>query len=243
MRSRAVSLPAWCSRSRRSGPPPASASAFRRRSSSARPLASGWRIKLRLASDNGASARGGAGWGAGCHVGRRRFLRAENADSKVRGEPNSAKEKNDAENDFRSHGASALQWRLERSHIFSCRHQNKHRTERHRDDQHSSDNRGKNRFHRTGFAAGLFMTPQRITQVEQVVSPQFSNQKSLILLAVDGTAEARMPLPLQRKPDQSSATRMESTGLEGSYLMLAGCPGTRRSRRTWLSRPVMSCAV
>src|SRR5581483_9999417 len=44
----------------------------------------------------------------------------------------------------------------------------------------------------------------------------------------------------QRKPDQSSATRMESTGLEGSYLMLAGWPATRRSRRTWLSRPVMS---
>ena len=33
MRSRAVSLPALCSRSRRSGPPPASASALRRRSS------------------------------------------------------------------------------------------------------------------------------------------------------------------------------------------------------------------
>jgi hypothetical protein len=28
--------------------------------------------------------------------------------------------------------------------------------------------------------------------------------------------------PGQRKPDQSSATRMESVGLEGSYLMLAG---------------------
>ena len=47
----------------------------------------------------------------------------------------------------------------------------------------------------------------------------------------------------QRKPDQSSATRIESAGLEGSYLMLAGWPGTKRSRRTWLSRPVMSCAV
>ena len=44
----------------------------------------------------------------------------------------------------------------------------------------------------------------------------------------------------QRKPDQSSATRIESTGLEGSYLTLAGWPGTRRSSRTWLSSPVMS---
>ena len=55
-------------------------------------------------------------------------------------------------------------------------------------------------------------------------------------------AQAKRFLP-QRRPDQSSATRMESTGLEGSYLTLAGWPGTSRSRRTWLSRPVMSCAV
>jgi len=27
------------------------------------------------------------------------------------------------------------------------------------------------------------------------------------------------------------------------YLMLAGWPATSRSRRTWLSSPVMSCAV
>src|SRR6266852_7186508 len=49
--------------------------------------------------------------------------------------------------------------------------------------------------------------------------------------------------PNQRKPDQSSATRIESVGLEGSYLMLAGWPATSLSKRTWLSRPVMSCAV
>ena len=47
----------------------------------------------------------------------------------------------------------------------------------------------------------------------------------------------------QRKPDQSSATRMESLGLAASYLMLAGCPATSRSSRIWLSRPVISCAV
>jgi len=44
-------------------------------------------------------------------------------------------------------------------------------------------------------------------------------------------------------PDQSSATRMESLGFDGSYFTLAGWPATRRSARTWLSNPVMSCAV
>jgi hypothetical protein len=47
----------------------------------------------------------------------------------------------------------------------------------------------------------------------------------------------------QRKPDQSSAMRMELLGLEGSYLMLAGSPVMMRSRPARPSRLVMSCAV
>src|SRR5215469_13926397 len=47
----------------------------------------------------------------------------------------------------------------------------------------------------------------------------------------------------QRRPDQSSATTIESLGLAGSYFTLVGYPVTRRSKRTWLSSPVMSCAV
>lgn len=47
----------------------------------------------------------------------------------------------------------------------------------------------------------------------------------------------------QRKPDQSSAIRMELLGLEGSYLMLAGSPVMMRSSPAWPSRQVMSCAV
>src|SRR5215469_14559459 len=46
-----------------------------------------------------------------------------------------------------------------------------------------------------------------------------------------------------RNPDQSSATRMESLGFEGSYFTLACCPATSLSNRTWLSKPVTSCAV
>src|SRR5258707_15150190 len=45
----------------------------------------------------------------------------------------------------------------------------------------------------------------------------------------------------QRNPDQSSATRMESVGLEASYLILAGCPATSYSNRIWLSSPLMPC--
>lgn len=44
----------------------------------------------------------------------------------------------------------------------------------------------------------------------------------------------------QRKPDQSSATRIESLGFEGSYFTLAGWPATSRSKRICPSRPVMS---
>src|ERR1700676_871310 len=53
----------------------------------------------------------------------------------------------------------------------------------------------------------------------------------------------RKPCEVQRKPDQSSATRIESLGLEGSYFTLAGWPATSRSKRICPSRPVMSCAV
>src|SRR5947209_14533456 len=47
----------------------------------------------------------------------------------------------------------------------------------------------------------------------------------------------------QRKPDQSSAMRMELLGLEGSYLMLAGSPVMMSSSPARPCRLVMSCAV
>src|SRR5260370_34764476 len=43
--------------------------------------------------------------------------------------------------------------------------------------------------------------------------------------------------PNQRKPDQSSATRMESVGLEASYFMLAGWAAGRLSESTLTFRP------
>src|SRR5260370_35853226 len=47
----------------------------------------------------------------------------------------------------------------------------------------------------------------------------------------------------QRKPDQSSAIRMELLGLEGSYLMLAGRAGVILSSPPRPSTLVMSCAA
>ena len=47
----------------------------------------------------------------------------------------------------------------------------------------------------------------------------------------------------QCRPDQSSASRMELLGLEGSYFTLAVCPAATRSRCNCSSRPEMSWAV
>ncbi len=49
--------------------------------------------------------------------------------------------------------------------------------------------------------------------------------------------------PIQWRPDQSSARRMELLGLDGSYLTLAVWPAATRPRCLASSRPVMSCAV
>src|SRR5690348_8913686 len=118
MRSRAVNLPALCSRSRRSAPPPASASAFRRRSSSLRspPFAAsgslGVGIKPRLVSDTGSSLRRGFGQGFGGSQGQR-LLRAKDAHSQMSGKPGGTEQQDDAQEEFRAHGGSAVQGRLE----------------------------------------------------------------------------------------------------------------------------------
>src|SRR5216684_3531997 len=134
MRSRAVSLPALCSRSRRSGPPPASASSEMRRSSSIRSrcLASG--IKLGLGSDNG-SSRG------------RGFLRGKNAHGKMCGEPDGSEEQHYAQEQLRAHGGGALQGRFERSHVFRGSDENEHGAEGHRHDEDGGKNGSEDHFH------------------------------------------------------------------------------------------------
>src|SRR5229473_834584 len=134
MRSRAVSLPALCSRSRRSGPPPASASAEIRWSSSMRSrcLASG--DKPRFVSDNGAS-RG------------RRFLGSEDAHSEMRSEPDGAEQEDYAKEQLCTHGEGAAQGRFERSHVFSRLHQNEHCAESQGHDENGCQEGSDDHFH------------------------------------------------------------------------------------------------
>src|SRR5215813_11836368 len=105
MRSRAVSFPALCSRSRRSGPPPASASSLRRPSSS-----------IRLLAECGASAR--EAFSDKRTSVRSRIFRVENAYGKVRGDPYGAEQKNDAEQQFRSNSDETLNRRLDCRDVF-----------------------------------------------------------------------------------------------------------------------------
>src|SRR5882762_352750 len=201
--SRAVSLPALCPRSRRSAPPPASASWLRRSSSSIRPVCE----FPGVADDFFSGKRASRGW---------RFVPVENADSEVSCQPHGAKEQHNSKDNFRGDRAGALQRRGYRGDLQRGADQHEHSCQGHRDDQQGGEYGGEKSFHERDRALGI--------------NPRLS-------LSVNTSA-----VP-QRKPDQSSATRIESTGFAGSYLMLAGCPATSRSSRTWLSSPVISCAV
>src|SRR5882762_3236959 len=96
--SRAVSLPALCSRSRRSAPPPASASWLRRSSSSIRPVCE----VPGVADDFFSGKRPSRGW---------RFVHVENADSEVSCQPHGAQQQHNSKHNFRSDRAGTLQRR------------------------------------------------------------------------------------------------------------------------------------
>src|ERR1051326_1368121 len=88
--SRAVSLPALCSRSRRSGPPPASASSLRLRNSS-----------IRFCCEFIAA---GEDLFSGTRFSRRwRFLHMENADSEMRCQPDGPEQQHDTEHRSEEH--------------------------------------------------------------------------------------------------------------------------------------------
>src|SRR5258708_1997103 len=134
MRSRAVSLPALCLRSRPCGPPPASASSEMRRSSSMRSRCLASEIKLGLVSDNRSSLGKGFLWG-------------KNAHGKMRGEPDGSEEQHDAEEQLRAHGGGALEGRLERSHVFRGLDKNEHRSKGHRHDEDGGKSGSEDHFH------------------------------------------------------------------------------------------------
>src|SRR5262249_7809778 len=110
MRSRAVSLPALCSRSRRSGPPPASASVLRRRKSSIRSWCLALEVDAGAAGDGaGAGRLSGKGFSrCGC------FVLVEDAYGKVRGEPGGAEKEDNAEEQFGADSNGALRGRFDR---------------------------------------------------------------------------------------------------------------------------------
>src|SRR6266403_4455594 len=132
--SRAVSLPALCSRSRRSGPPPASASSLRLRNSAIRPC-----CEFAVAGDD---------FFSGTRLSRgMRFLYMENADSKVRGEPYRAEKQRDPKHDLRADCRSASHRRLDGRHFQSCADQHKHGNQRHNNDQNRCQNGSQDSFH------------------------------------------------------------------------------------------------
>src|SRR5579864_993980 len=133
MRSRAVSLPALCSRSRRSGPPPASASASSLRSSSMRSWCLESDCETRLGSGNGTSGR--------------RFLDAKDAHGEMRGQPHRAEEENYAEKQFRSDGNGTLQRRRDGGDINRGAHERKHSGKSHRHDKDGGQGGGEDSFH------------------------------------------------------------------------------------------------
>src|SRR5579863_6769106 len=117
MRSRAESFPALCSRSRRSGPPPASASAEMRRN---------WSMRSALATDSHvlrffSAKRPSLG---------RFILWSEDQHGDVRGQPDGAEEQHNAEQNFRDDGAGARQRRFDGSDIQRGTHQDGHGAER-----------------------------------------------------------------------------------------------------------------
>src|SRR5260370_2572784 len=96
MRSRVVSLPVLCSRSRRSGPPPASASSEMRRSSSMRSRCLASEIKLGLVSGNRSSLGKGFLWG-------------KNAHRKMRRDPDGSEQQYDTKEQLPAHLGGARQ--------------------------------------------------------------------------------------------------------------------------------------
>src|SRR5262249_542657 len=134
MRSRAVSLPDLCSRSRRSGPPPASASALRRRNSSRR---------FSCGLDGAAE-----GFCSGMRVsGRRWFLQMENGDGKMGGHPHGSQQQDNAKDQLRGDRERTLHRRLDGGDLQGGAHQRKHRSKRQRDNQDRSQDGSEDLLH------------------------------------------------------------------------------------------------
>src|SRR5208283_2532372 len=106
-----------------------------------------------------------------------------------------------------------LERRLKRRNVVRGFDENKHRAESHRDDENRGQDGGENHFHKGG---ATHRNRRRKDSATGCKSECDSGEKGKSVKALDESTET------QRKPDQSSATRMESLGFEGSYFTLAG---------------------
>src|SRR5882724_3390711 len=120
MRSRAVSLPALCSFSRRSAPPPASASSLRRRNSCSRSAADFVMGARTFFSAKRTSVR-------------RQILCAKYSHSEMRGNPDRAEQQDDSEQQLGSNGRDSRRRGLNGGHVFGGNHESVHSRKSHRD--------------------------------------------------------------------------------------------------------------
>src|SRR5579859_409697 len=128
MRSRAESLPALFSRSRRSAPPPASASADWRRSSSMRLCFFSFALAAAFFSGKFSSWRG-------------RLIFPKDPNREVRREPDRAKKQHHSEKQLGGNGCRALERRIQGRHIIGGLDEEEHRAESHPDDEQSGKDR------------------------------------------------------------------------------------------------------
>src|SRR5580704_9917759 len=122
MRSRAASLPALCSRSRRSGPPPASASADCRRSSSMRSWCFSFALAAAFFSGKLSSGSGG-------------IIFRKDTNGQMCGKPNCAEKQDNPKKQFRTDRGGSLEGRLARRDVIRGLHENEHRAKSHGNDE------------------------------------------------------------------------------------------------------------
>src|SRR5208337_3131173 len=135
IRSRAESLPALCWRSRRSVPPPASASADILRSCSRRSAFTD-ESQVRLFFSAKRSSLG------------RVLLWSEDQHGQMSGKPHGTQKKNHSQEDFRGNRARARQGRGDRRHVERGAFQDHHGAQRHGHDHQRRQNGGENLFHK-----------------------------------------------------------------------------------------------
>lgn len=109
----------------------------------------------------------------------------------MRGQPGRAEKQNDAEEQLRPHGGSAVQGRFERGHGNRCPNKDVHGGKSHRHNEYGGDNRSKDLFHTTGLRL-RYCQPKNSANEQSVVTfggPFEPSQDKLRFLARAGARE------------------------------------------------------